>query len=77
MNVSSLQSLKVWSLRETRGSSFPTFFESMAALGAMTVDGSLLQAYVDTLRPLVLGLLISAFIGIAIGLWIGLTNWFD
>ena len=56
---------------------FPTFVESMAALGAMTVDGSLLQAYVDTLRPLVIGLLISAFIGIALGLWIGLSNWFD
>ena len=56
---------------------FPTFFESMAALGAMAVDGSLLAAYVDTLRPLVIGLLISAFIGIAIGLWVGLTNWFD
>ena len=56
---------------------FPTFFESMAALGAMTVDGSLLEAYVDTLRPLVIGLLISAFIGIALGLWVGLTRWFD
>ena len=56
---------------------FPTFFESMAALGAMAVDGSLLEAYVDTLRPLVIGLLISAFIGIALGLWVGLTSWFD
>ena len=56
---------------------FPTFLESMAALLAMSVDGSLLQAYVDTLRPLVIGLLISAFIGIALGLWIGLSNWFD
>ena len=56
---------------------FPTFFESMAALAAMSVDGSLLQAYLDTLRPLVIGLLISAFIGIALGLWIGLSNWFD
>ena len=56
---------------------FPTFLESMAALVAMSVDGSLLQAYVDTLRPLVIGLLISAFIGIALGLWIGLSNWFD
>ena len=56
---------------------FPTFLESMSALAAMSVDGSLLQAYLDTLRPLVIGLLISAFIGIALGLWIGLSNWFD
>lgn len=56
---------------------FPTFFESMSALVAMSIDGSLLQAYLDTLRPLVIGLLISAFIGIGLGLWIGLSNWFD
>ena len=56
---------------------FPTFFESMSALLDMTLDGSLFEAYVDTLRPLVVGLLISAFIGIALGLWIGLSSWFD
>ena len=56
---------------------FPTFFESMSALAVMSVDGSLLQAYLDTLRPLVIGLLISAFIGIGLGLWIGLSHWFD
>ena len=56
---------------------FPTFFESMSALLVMTLDGSLFEAYLDTLRPLVIGLLISAFIGIAVGLWIGLTSWFD
>lgn len=56
---------------------FPTFFESMSALAAMSIDGSLLQAYLDTLRPLVIGLLISAFIGVGLGLWIGLSNWFD
>ncbi|MDE0112466.1 MAG: ABC transporter permease subunit [Albidovulum sp.] len=56
---------------------FPTFFESMAALADMVLDGSLLYAYSDTLRPLAIGLLISAFAGIAIGLWIGLSSWFD
>ena len=56
---------------------FPTFFESMSALLTMTLDGSLFEAYLDTLRPLVIGLVISAFIGIAVGLWIGLTSWFD
>ena len=56
---------------------FPTFLDSMSALAVMAVDGSLLSAYMDTLRPLVIGLVISAFLGIAIGLWIGLTNWFD
>ena len=49
----------------------------MAALVAMAIDGSLFHAYIDTLRPLAVGLLISAFLGIALGLWIGLSSWFD
>ncbi len=56
---------------------FPTFFESMLALANMVGDGSLFEAYSDTLRPLVIGLIISAFLGIGIGLWIGLSSWFD
>ncbi len=56
---------------------FPTFFESMAALFKMMFDGSLLAAYAETLKPLAIGILISAFLGIAIGLWIGLSGWFD
>lgn len=56
---------------------FPTFTDSMAALGAMALDGTLFAAYAETLKPLVIGVIISAFIGIAIGLWIGLSNWFD
>ncbi len=56
---------------------FPTFFESMAALAAMTFDGTLFQAYGETLKPLIVGVAISAFVGIAVGLWIGLSNWFD
>ena len=56
---------------------FPTFFESMSALAGLALDGSLFEAYADTLRPLVIGLVISAFIGIGVGLWIGLSGWFD
>ncbi|MEM5585416.1 MULTISPECIES: ABC transporter permease subunit [unclassified Roseibium] len=56
---------------------FPTFLESMAALGRMAVDGTLLQAYVETLRPLVIGIAISAFLGIGLGLWIGLSRKFE
>ena len=56
---------------------FPTFLESMSALGAMTLDGSLFHAYAETLKPLVVGVAISAVLGIAFGLWIGLSKWFD
>ena len=56
---------------------FPTFFESMAALARMAFDGSLFVAYVETLKPLVVGVSISAFLGIGLGLWIGLSSRFD
>ncbi len=56
---------------------FPTFVDSMKALATMIGDGSLYQAYVETLKPLAIGVLISAILGIAIGLWIGLSEWFD
>ncbi len=56
---------------------FPTFLESMQALARMLFDGSLFVAYGETLKPLVVGIAISAFLGIAIGLWIGLSSTFD
>ena len=56
---------------------FPTFLESMQALARMLFDGSLFVAYGETLKPLVVGIAISAVLGIAIGLWIGLSSTFD
>ena len=56
---------------------FPTFLESMAALLRMAADGTLWVAYAETLQPLIVGVAISAVLGIAIGLWVGLSNFFD
>ena len=56
---------------------FPTFLESMSALFAMAADGTLFAAYGETLKPLAVGIAISAMLGIALGLWIGLSGWFD
>ncbi len=56
---------------------FPTFLESMSALVALTLDGTIFTAYAETLKPLVVGVIISAFLGIGIGLWIGLSSKFD
>jgi NitT/TauT family transport system permease protein len=56
---------------------FPTFLESMSALVTLTLDGTIFTAYAETLRPLVIGVAISAVLGIALGLWIGLSTWFD
>jgi len=56
---------------------FPTFLESMSALLRMTLDGSIFVAYVETLKPLIVGVSISAVFGITIGLWVGLSARFD
>ncbi len=56
---------------------FPTFFESMAAMVTLTLDGTMFTAYAETLKPLVVGVIISAFLGIGVGLWIGLSTKFD
>ncbi len=56
---------------------FPTFIESMSALARMAFDGTLFVAYAETLRPLIIGVAISAFVGITMGLSIGLSARFD
>jgi NitT/TauT family transport system permease protein len=56
---------------------FPTFLESMSALFRMIGDGTMFTAYAETLKPLVIGVAISAVLGIAIGLWVGLNGFFD
>ena len=43
---------------------FPTFFESMSALVDLTTSGVIFTAYAETLKPLVVGIAISAFFGI-------------
>ena len=56
---------------------FPTFLESMSALFRMIGDGTMWTAYAETLRPLAVGVAISAVLGIAIGLWVGLSGFFE
>lgn len=56
---------------------FPTFLESMSALWVLIIEGTLFVAYAETLKPLVLGVLISGVLGIGIGLWVGLSKKFD
>ncbi len=58
---------------------FPTFIETMKAFGVMLTDGSMLNAYPETLKPLVLGLAISGVLGIGGGILMGLSRraeWF-
>lgn len=53
---------------------FPTFLETMAALGRLIADGTLAQAFWITLQPLFLGLLGSVIAGVGLGVAMGLNR---
>jgi len=56
---------------------FPSFLETMAALGQMTVDGRMLNAYAETLKPLLIGVGISGAFGVIFGIIMGLSRGFQ
>lgn len=53
---------------------FPTFSATVAAFVEMVADGSMLKAYVLTLEPLLIGLVLSALVGISVGVAMGLRR---
>ncbi len=53
---------------------FPTFSATMVAFFEMVIDGSLIAAFLETLKPLALGVGISACFGVAIGVSMGLNK---
>jgi ABC-type nitrate/sulfonate/bicarbonate transport system permease component len=53
---------------------FPPFSETFLALLRMIADGSLLKAYLSTLQPLVIGILICGIAGIGFGIGMGLSR---
>jgi NitT/TauT family transport system permease protein len=53
---------------------FPGFLETAQAFWEMTADGSMAAAYLRTLQPLAIGLLISLAVGIASGVLMGLRD---
>jgi ABC-type nitrate/sulfonate/bicarbonate transport system permease component len=58
---------------------FPTFLETGRATLAMIADGSLIVAMAITLVPLAIGIVLSALLGIAVGVAMGLerrVEWF-
>jgi NitT/TauT family transport system permease protein len=53
---------------------FPPFSETALAFGRLIADGSLPQAYASTLQPLLLGVAISAGLGVTLGVLMGLRR---
>ncbi len=56
---------------------FPTFIDTMATLGRMMLDGRMIKAYVVTLEPLLIGVGISGFFGVLLGVVMGLSRTFE
>jgi sulfonate transport system permease protein len=63
-----------WAGRWPISPAFPSFSQTFLALGRMTLDGSLIRAYASTLQPLVIGVAISAALGIGAGVAMGLSR---
>jgi NitT/TauT family transport system permease protein len=56
---------------------FPPFSATAAALWQMTLDGRLPVAYLSTLQPLLIGLLVCAVLGVGCGIAMGLSRAFE
>jgi len=53
---------------------FPPFSRTFVALFSMIADGSLPKAYLSTLQPLIIGIVLCSIIGIAFGVGMGLSR---
>jgi NitT/TauT family transport system permease protein len=53
---------------------FPTFSATLVAFLEMMADGSMPLAYLSTLQPLILGVVLSAFLGVGVGTLCGLSR---
>jgi len=53
---------------------FPSFTSTLFALAGMIADGSLFKAYLSTLQPLVVGIVLCGIAGIGFGIGMGLSR---
>ncbi len=56
---------------------FPAFSETMVALFHMVFDGRMVAAFAETLKPLAIGVTISAVFGVGLGVSMGLNRLFQ
>ena len=66
-----------WAGRIPVSPTFPTFTATMGALFGMMADGSLLKAYGETLKPMIVGVGLCGIFGVGLGLAMGLSRRFE
>ena len=66
-----------WAGRLPVSPTFPTFTATAAALVGMFLDGSLVAAYVETLKAMVIGVGLCAVFGVGFGLAMGMSRGFE
>jgi ABC-type nitrate/sulfonate/bicarbonate transport system permease component len=66
-----------WAGRIPVSPTFPTFTATMGALFEMMADGSLLKAYGETLKPMIVGVGLCGIFGVGLGLAMGLSRGFE
>jgi NitT/TauT family transport system permease protein len=79
LSVALVLGLWEWGGRIPISLTFPTCSETLAALAVMLGDGTLLAAYADTIRPLIIGLALCGVGAGAAGIAMGLSRtaeWF-
>jgi ABC-type nitrate/sulfonate/bicarbonate transport system permease component len=80
LSVLSVLVLWEWAGRIPVSPAFPTFLDTMIALGSLIADGSLIAAFGETLQPMIIGLLICSALAVSFGIGMGLSRsveWFS
>lgn len=77
LSIAFVLGLWEWAGRIPVSPTFPTFTVTLGALGRMIADGTLLVAYGETLKPMIVGIALCGAIGVGFGLAMGLSRRFE
>lgn len=66
-----------WAGRIPVSPTFPTFSATATALYEMLADGSLIVAYGETLKPMIIGIALCGIFGVGFGLLMGMSRTFE
>jgi NitT/TauT family transport system permease protein len=77
LSIAFVLALWEWAGRIPVSPTFPTFTVTLEALGGMIADGTLIKAYGETLKPMIVGIFLCGVMGVGFGLAMGLSRKFE